>query len=297
MGTLPATLTNSPGGNRSGVQSWRFGRFLTHIVLIVACLSILLPVLWTARSSLAPDAYAYRPADMSFTPTLDNYREIFVEQSFQHYLWNSLWIAVASAMICLVVGSLAAYSISRFRTGGTPFSLAILSTQMLPPVALVIPFFLLFRQTYTIGDFRLSFLDSGWTLALVYLTFNLPFVVWILIGFFEGIPPEVEEAARVDGASQFGAFRQVVLPVALPGLLAAGIFAFVLSWNEFLFALILTGRDSRTMPVALASLMTSQGNQVGAICAATIAMMVPIVLITWAIQRFLVRGLTFGAVK
>lgn len=297
MGTLPATIGRSTPPPQGSGRSLIPGRLLTHIILIFACLTILLPVLWTARSSFAPDEFAYRPADMSFSPTFDNYRQIFVELSFQRYLWNSLWIAMASALICLAVGSLAAYSISRFRTGGTPFSLAILSTQMLPPVALVIPFYLLFRQTYTIGDVRLSFLDSGWTLALVYLSFNLPFVVWILIGFFEGIPPEIEEAARVDGASQFGAFRQVVLPVALPGLLAAGIFAFVLSWNEFLFALILTGRDSRTMPVALASLMTSQGNQVGAICAATIAMMVPIVLITWAIQKFLVRGLTFGAVK
>jgi multiple sugar transport system permease protein len=273
------------------------GRLLTHLILTVACLTILLPVAWTARSSFAPEAYAYRPADMSFSPTLDNYRTIFVDQQFQRYLWNSLWIALLSALICLVVGSLAAYSISRFRTGGTPFSLAILGTQMLPPVALVIPFFLVIRQTFFIGDYRITLLDRGLTLALVYLTFNLPFVVWILIGFFQGIPREIEEAARVDGATQFRAFRQVVLPVALPGLLAAGIFAFVLSWNEFLFALILTGRDSRTMPVALASLMTSQGNQVGAICAATIAMMGPIVLITWAIQRYLVRGLTFGAVK
>ncbi len=104
-------------------------------------------------------------------------------------------------------------------------------------------------------------------------------------------------SAEVGGLPPFRAFRQVVLPLSLPGLLAAGIFAFVLSWNEFLFALILTGRESRTMPVALASLMTSQGNQVGAICAATITMMVPIVLLTWFIQRYLVQGLTFGAVK
>ena len=205
------------------------------------------------------------------------------------YFWNSLWIATASALVSLAVGSLAAYSIARFRTGGAGFSLTILGTQMLPPVTLVIPFYLLAQ--------RLALLDKGWALALVYLSFNLPFVVWILIGFFQGIPRELEEAALVDGAGRFGAFRQIVLPLALPGLLAAGVFAFVLSWNEFLFALVLTGRESKTLPVALASLMTSQGNQVGAICAATVAMMTPIVALTWVIQRFLVRGLTFGAVK
>jgi multiple sugar transport system permease protein len=273
------------------------GRVLTHVILIIASLSILLPVLWTARTSFTTGDLAYRPAVMRFDPTLDNYRQILQEEDFTRYMWNSFWIAAVSALVCLAIGSLAAYAIARFRTGGAPFSLTILGTQMLPPVALVIPFYLLIRQTVTLGGFEISFFDRGITLAMVYLSFNLPFVVWILIGFFQGIPRELEEAARVDGATPFRAFRQVVLPVALPGLMAAAIFAFVLSWNEFLFALILTGRDSRTMPVALASLMTSQGNQVGAICAATVAMMLPIVVLTWFIQRFLVRGLTFGAVK
>jgi multiple sugar transport system permease protein len=273
------------------------GRVLTHAVLIVACLTILLPVLWTARTSFTSGDLAYRPEVMRFDPTLDNYRQILGELEFQKYMWNSFWIAMASALVCLAIGSLAAYAIARFRTGGTPFSLTILGTQMLPPVALVIPFYLLARQTVNLGSYEISFFDRGLTLAIVYLSFNLPFVVWILIGFFQSIPRELEEAARVDGATPFRAFLQVVMPLALPGLLAAGIFAFVLSWNEFLFALILTGRNSRTMPVALSSLMTSQGNQVGAICAATVAMMGPIVLLTWVIQRYLVRGLTFGAVK
>jgi multiple sugar transport system permease protein len=283
-----------PGANKRDI-AW--GRAATHLVLIVASLTILLPVLWTFRSSLASNDMAYRPADFSFTPTLNNYRQLFVEQKFQHNLWNSFWIAVVCAAICLVVGSLAAYSIARFKTGGTAFSLTILGTQMLPPVALVIPFYLIVRQTVEIGSYELKMFDRGITLAIIYLSFNLPFVVWILIGFFESIPTDLEEAAQVDGATPFRAFRQVILPLAVPGMMAAGIFAFVLSWNEFLFALILTGRESRTMPVALASLMTSQGNQVGAICAATISMMVPIVVLTWFIQRHLVQGLTFGAVK
>ncbi len=274
-----------------------WGRAATHLVLIVACLTILLPVLWTFRSSLASNDMAYRPADFSFTPTLNNYRQLFIDLNFQHNLWNSFWIAVVSASICVAIGSLAAYSIARFRTGGTPFSLTILGTQMLPPVALVIPFYLIARQTIHLGGYEIKMFDRGITLAVIYLSFNLPFVVWILMGFFESIPVDLEEAAQVDGATPFRAFRQVVLPLAVPGLMAAGIFAFVLSWNEFLFALILTGRESRTMPVALASLMTSQGNQVGAICAATISMMVPIVVLTWFIQRHLVQGLTFGAVK
>ncbi len=287
-----------PGINESGRNLRPTpGRVLSHFLLITASLTILLPVLWTARTSFATRDLAYRPAVMRFDPTLDNYRQIFGQLSFERYLWNSFWIAIVSALVCLAIGSLAAYAIARFRTGGAPLSLAILGTQMLPPVALVIPFYLLARQRVDIGPIEFSFFDRGITLALVYLSFNLPFVVWILIGFFQSIPREMEEAAQVDGASPFRAYLQIVLPLTLPGMLAAGIFAFVLSWNEFLFALMLTGRDSRTMPVALASLMTSQGNQVGAICAATIAMMGPIVVLTWFIQRYLVRGLTFGAVK
>jgi len=270
-------------------RRFTLGGFATHAILIAACLSILLPVLWTSRTSFANRNLAYQPAVLVFQPTLENYTKIFVEEPFLKYFWNSLWISIASTAASLIIGSLAAYAIARFRTGGVSLSFFVLGTQMLPPVALVIPFYLLAQ--------KLGLLDNGWALALVYLSFNLPFVVWILIGFFQGIPKELEEAAMVDGCNRWTAFLQVILPLSLPGLLAAGVFSFVLSWNEFLFALVLTGRDSKTLPVGLAGLMSSQGNQVGAICAATVAMMAPIVVLTWVIQRYLVRGLTFGAVK
>lgn len=261
----------------------------SHLILIVACLTILLPVLWTVRTSLANRSLAYQPATVFFKPSLENYGKVFVDEPFLKFFWNSLWIATVSALASLAIGAMAAYAIARFRTGGGALSFSVLGTQMLPPVALVIPFYLLAQ--------KLGLLDRGWALAMVYLSFNLPFVVWILIGFFQGIPRELEEAAMVDGCDRWTAFRQIVLPLSLPGLLAAGVFAFVLSWNEFLFALVLTGRNSKTLPVALAGLMSSQGNNIGAICAATVAMMLPIVVLTWVIQRYLVRGLTFGAVK
>lgn len=261
----------------------------SHLILIVACLTILLPVLWTVRTSLANRSLAYQPATVLFKPSLENYAKVFVDEPFLKFFWNSLWIATVSALASLAIGAMAAYAIARFRTGGGALSFSVLGTQMLPPVALVIPFYLLAQ--------KLGLLDRGWALAMVYLSFNLPFVVWILIGFFQGIPRELEEAAMVDGCDRWTAFRQIVLPLSLPGLLAAGVFAFVLSWNEFLFALVLTGRNSKTLPVALAGLMSSQGNNIGAICAATVAMMLPIVVLTWVIQRYLVRGLTFGAVK
>lgn len=284
-GAAPASLTQL----QSPKRRFDLGMALSHLVLICASLTILLPVLWTVRTSFANRSLAYDPANLAFRPQLDNYAKIFIDEPFLKYFWNSLWIGLASTAVALAIGSLAAYAIARFRTGGRALSFSVLGTQMLPPVALVIPFYLLSQ--------KLGLLDKGWALALIYLSFNLPFVVWILIGFFQGIPKELEEAALVDGCDRWTAFRAIILPLSLPGLMAAGVFSFVLSWNEFLFALVLTGRHSKTLPVALAGLMSSQGNNIGAICAAAVAMMAPIVALTWVIQRYLVRGLTFGAVK
>jgi multiple sugar transport system permease protein len=165
----------------------------------------------------------------------------------------------------------------------------MLSTQMLPPITLVIPIFLLARF-FHLWDSRLG-------LVLAYLSFNLPYTIWILIGFFQSIPVDLEEAAMIDGCSRVQALWRVTIPVSLPGLLAAGVFNFILNWNEFLFALILTGRDTRTLPVAVASLWTQQGVQIGAVSAATILVIVPVVLLTWIIQKSLVRNLTFGSIK
>ena len=196
------------------------------------------------RTSFGNRRIAYDPATLVFTPTLENYAKIFVEEPFLKYFWNSLWIGLASALFSLASDLWPPIPLPAFAPEDSPFSLTVLGTQMLPPVALVIPFYLLAQ--------RFGLLDRGWALALVYLSFNFPFVVWILIGFFQGIPRELEEAALVDGNGRLGAFWRIIVPLSLPGMLAAGVFAFVLSWNEFLFALVLTGRNSKTLPVALA---------------------------------------------
>lgn len=267
-----------------------FGLYLSHAVLILASLSILLPILWVLRTSLANRLIAYKiPPVWIFTPTLDNYRVIFEQYPFQQYFLNSLIVSAVASLIALVIGSLAGYSIARFRTGDPVLRLSMLSTQMLPAIALVIPIFLLARL------FHLW--DSRTGLIIAYLSFNLPYTIWILIGFFQTIPLDLEEAAMIDGCSRLQAFWRVTIPVALPGLLAAGIFNFILNWNEFLFALILTGRTTRTLPVAIASLWTQQGVQIGAVSAATILVIVPVVALTLIIQKSLVRNLTFGAIK
>ena len=222
---MSATGFPAPRGGPARVsRRFDLATALTHLILIAACLTILLPILWTARTSFASRRIAYDPATLLFVPTLDNYAKIFVEETFLKYFWNSLWIGLASALFSLAVGSLAAYSIARFRTGGQPFSLTVLGTQMLPPVALVIPFYLLAQ--------RFGLLDKGWALALVYLSFNLPFVVWILIGFFQGIPRELEEAALVDGSGRLGAFWRIIVPLSLPGMLAAGVWMSLASFQS-----------------------------------------------------------------
>lgn len=266
------------------------GLTLSNIVLIFASLSILLPILWVIRTSLANRLIAYKiPPVWFFTPTFDNYLTIFDKYPFQNYALNSLLISGAASIVALLVGSLAAYSIARFRTGDPALRLSMLATQMLPPIALVIPIFLIMRF--------LQLWDSLSGLILAYLSFNLPYTVWILISFFQSIPIEIEEAAMIDGCSRVQALVRVIFPVALPGLLSAGVFNFILNWNEFLFALILTGRNTRTLPVAISSLWTQQGVNIGAVSAATVITILPVIILTYVIQKSLVRNLTFGSVK
>lgn len=266
------------------------GLLFSHLILIGASSVILLPILWVMRTSFANRLIAYKiPPVWVFTPTLENYRIIFEKYPFQKYFYNSILISAIASLVALALGALAAYSIARFKTGDPILRLSMLSTQMLPPITLVIPIFLLAR-IFHLWDSRLG-------LILAYLSFNLPYTVWILIGFFQSIPVDLEEAAMIDGCSRVQAFWRVTIPVSLPGLLAAGVFNFILNWNEFLFALILTGRETRTLPVAIASLWTQQGVQIGAVSAATFLVILPVIVLTWVIQKSLVRNLTFGSIK
>lgn len=268
----------------------RIGLALSHLVLIIASLTVLLPILWVIRTSLANRLIAYKiPPVWVFTPTLDNYRMIFEQYPFQKYFLNSIIVSTAASLIALAIGSLAAYSIARFRTGDPLLRLSMLSTQMLPPITLVIPIYLVFQM--------IRMWDSPVGLIAAYLAFNLPYTVWILIGFFQSIPVDLDEAAMIDGCSRIQALFRVIFPVALPGLLSAGTFNFILNWNEFLFALVLTGRETRTLPVAIASLWTQQGVQIGAVSAATVITILPVIALTFIIQKSLVRNLTFGSIK
>ena len=206
---------------------------------------------------------------------------------------TSAIVAVLSTICAIVLGTLAAYALARFRLPrklNMRLALWILSTRMFPPIVTAVPLFLL------MSDVRL--LDTMASLVIVYTAFNLPFVVWMMRGFFQEIPRELEEAARVDGDSRLGALVRVILPLAVPGLAATAVFCLIISWNEFLFALTLTQTDAAmTLPVGIAGRVTQYEIEWGVMSAAGVVAMIPILLFALSVQRYLVRGLSLGAVK
>jgi ABC-type glycerol-3-phosphate transport system permease component len=191
--------------------------------------------------------------------------------------------------IAVVVGTLGAYAISRFGTGGVGTRFGILLSQLMPPAVLVVPLFLL--------AFNLNLRDTVIAVIASHLTFVLPVVTWFMIGFFDAVPKEFEDQAMVDGYGRFGAFRRVVLPQVLPGIGAAAIFAFVLSWNDLFYALILAGGNTETLPVKIASYNTFRGVELGTMCAAILVSVVPVLIACFFVQRRLVRGISGGGLK
>ena len=209
---------------------------------------------------------------------------------FVEYLTNSLVIAIGTTVGSLVLGVLAGYGFARFRfPGSDAVRFMVLVTRMAPRIVLVVPYYLMMQ--------RLGLLDTYTGLVIAYISFALPFTIWLLIGFFMDVPLEIEEAAMIDGCSRVGVLLRVVLPIVAPGLVVAAIFAFLVSWNEFLFALILSGVKAKTLPVVIAGFNTDAGPLYGEMSAAAVMVMLPNIVMTVALQRFLVRGLTLGAVK
>jgi len=266
----------------------RRGNIITHAVLALFSLYIALPPLWVLRTSFVPESTAY---SLSVLPgfTFDNYVKLLVKDKFWLAYADSLTAATVSTLLALPLGAMAGYAFARYRTGGQLSRFVILATQMLPPVAIVLPVFTLFRT------FDLTNSVSG--LVIAYAALNLPFLTWILMGFFEGVPVELEWAAMVDGATVWRAFWKIVLPVSLPGLAAAAVLGFILAWNEFLFALVLTGPTTATIPVSLAALQSQNGVQIAEVSAGVVLGVVPLLIASRFIQNYLVRGLTFGAIK
>lgn len=226
-----------------------------------------------------------------FRPVMDNYREIFANPSFPvgHYFLNSFLVASGSVAATLLLSIPAAYSMARFRTGGTGLSSWFLSFRILPPIVFALPMFLLARFY--------GLTDSVWSLIIAYLPFNVPFAIWVLRSFIAELPVDVEEAASVDGASRGRILASVVFPLLAPGVVAVGILTFIFSWNEFLYALMLTFQRAATMTVGTARFVTGYSILWGPISAAAVVAAIPMLALGFLVQRYLVQGLTLGAVK
>lgn len=266
-------------------------RIILAVITVVIFVVILFPALMLFLTSIKTelDALSF-PPKWIFRPTSKNYTEILDRSPLVGYGLNSLIVALSNTGVCLVVGSLAAYGLARFRFRGSKnLAFWFLSIRMMPPVAAIIPMYVIMKN--------LRLLDTIWCLMIIYLTFNLPFVIWMMKGFFEEIPLEIEESALIDGCSEFSVFYRIALPLVAPGLAATAILAFIFSWNEFLFALILTGTKAVTLPVGILGYMKETGINWGYMTAGGTLALIPVIVFTMLVQRHLVKGLTMGAIK
>ena len=265
------------------------GRILPHAVLLAFSAVILFPVLWMLRVALTDKLNAYQIPPVWGNPNLDNFVEIFTEYPFVGYFSNSILIAAGATLFALPLAAAMAYAFARYNTGGMPLRLAVLASQMLPPVILVLPLFSLFL--------KLNLLDTLAGMIAAHVTISLPFLAWLLVAFFEGDIALLEKAARIDGASRLQAFVYITLPIMAPGLLAAGLLSFILSWNEFLFALILSGAQTNTLPVGLSSFQTHRGVDIALLSAAAVCAILPVFVLLPFMRRHLIKGLSLGALK
>ena len=265
-------------------------RTIRYVVSAAALLFFLFPIYWIFMTAFKTGDWIYKSPPVWFppNPTLQHF-ELVIQAGGLKVIRNSLIIATSTTVLALLIGSLAAYGLARYRTGGDNLPFFILSQRFMPPVAVIFPFLLVFKA--------LRWVDTYQALILVYLTFNLPYAVWMMRGFFMEIPVEIEESALVDGCSPLGAFWRIALPLVQPGLVATGVFCFIFSWTEFFFAVCLTRKDAMPLSVFLPFFFGRQFAQWGQVGAVSILAMLPLFLLSFIVQRYLVRGLTLGAVK
>ena len=263
---------------------------LRFVAAVLVTILFLFPVYWLFTISFKTPAeiFSYPPVWWPKSIQFQNYAVLF-EDGDVTTIWNSLIIASISTLLATSIGTMCAYAIARFRTGGEHFAIWILSQKMVPPIVIVFPLFLLYVQ--------LRLVDTYVGLILLYTAFNLPYVVWMMRGYLQEIPREIEDSALVDGCSRLQVFVRIVLPLARAGLFATAVFTFVFAWNEFLFALVLTRSAVTTFPVQVTHYFGGQSNFWAKISAMSVLGTLPIFLAVAFLQRYLVRGISLGAVK
>ncbi len=264
----------------------RLGFGLAVLVLVSPAVLVFL---WMLSLSLKTelDNTAWPPVFVPDPLTLDNYREVFARNHFLLYAWNSVVVSVSATLLALAVGVPAGYGIAKMQA--VRAAALILVARITPGLSYLIPLFLLFQWLELTGTL--------FPIVVTHLVITVPIVVWVMISFFEGLPGELEEAALVDGATIWQAFRHVALPLARPGITVATILAFIFSWNNFVFAMVLAGRETRTLPVAVNNMLTFEQIAWGPLSAAALLVTLPVLLLTLLAQKQIVAGLTAGGVK
>ena len=274
----------------TGKQKRQFWEAVQLVLILIAAFVMIIPIIWIFLAAFKSHVDVYQ-LKLFFSPTIGNFRTVFEPPYYLgHKLFNSTVVAGVTVLLAIPIATCAAYSFSRFSLRGeTSMLVMILATQFVPAVVIILPFFVMFRD--------IGLLDTRTGLILVNLAIVMPFAIWMIKGFIDGIPLDTEEAAMVDGSTRLQVIRNIVLPMAAPGLFTAGIFCFIIAWNEFLFALILTNKNAVTLPIGLALFKAEEGDLWNLLSAAGIIIMLPMFVLALIIRKYFVQGMTMGAVR
>ena len=259
--------------------------------ILIVTTAVLIPFIWLVMTAFKERTDILSPIPkLLFSPTLSNFHQAFFVGEFSTYLIHSAMIGAGSVILCLAVGLPAAYAFSRFHVYGEKhLYFYILSTRMAPAIALVLPLYMFFQS--------LGLLGTIWGVMIAHTAVNLALVIYLMRNFFDDIPKDIDEAALTEGATEWQVFRRIALPLARPGIAVTVVIAFLFSWNEFLFALMIGGTGASTLPAGFPGLVTPLGTYWGQLAAVSVVVSIPVLFMVWFIQRHLTRGLTFGALK
>lgn len=274
----------------TGKQQKQLTNAIQIVLILIAAFVMIIPIIWIFLAAFKTHVDVYQ-LKIFFQPTFENFGLVFASPyDLGEKLFNSTIVAFITVLFAIPIATLAAYSFSRFRlTGETTMLVLILATQFVPAVIIILPFFVMYRD--------IGLLDTRVGLILVNLAIVMPFAIWMIKGFIDGIPLDTEEAAMVDGSTRLQVIRNIVLPMAAPGVLTAAIFCFIIAWNEFLFALILTNKEAVTLPIGLALFKAEEGDLWNLLSAAGIIIMMPMFVLALIIRKYFVQGMTMGAVR
>lgn len=281
----------------SGVQRRAVRFFTTYGFWVFMTLLTLVPIWWMFVVSMRSRVELFSRPNLAISRIFtENYSNVLTDSTFQRYMTNSLVISTSNALLVMVLALLATFALSRYRLAGKDnIFFWLITNRMAPPAAFLLPLFIMFTRSFRLGGWTMY--DTQIGLILLYCVFNLPFAIWLLKGVVDGIPIELDDAAMIDGAGLAGVLRHVIVPLAAPGLAVTGILSWIFAWNEYLFAANLTSVNARTITTALAEFVTVTGTNWGELAAMSVITLIPSAIIVIFAQRYIVMGLTFGAVK